>query len=91
MKLRVTTPARREYQEAANYLIEHSPPAARQFVEIIEAAFRNLRDNPNMGRKVDEKGVRALVLSSVPYKIFYRIDGDTIMVASIFHTSREPE
>ena len=31
-----------------------------------------------------------LVLSSIPYKIIYEIDGDTISILSIFHTSRNP-
>ncbi len=91
MKIRRAARANREFQEAADFLIERNPAAARAFAEAIDTAYRNLRDNPKLGRETDEPPTRQLVLSTFPYKIFYEIEGDTLVILSIFHTSRKPE
>ncbi len=90
MKLRLTTPALHEYREAAEFLIEKNPHAARVFSETMETAFQNLRANPKLGRTTDNPPVRQLVLSNFPYKLFYETRNDTIVILSIFHTSRNP-
>ncbi len=91
MKIRLTSRANREFQQAADFLIERNPSVARQFATTLELAFQNLRDNPKMGHKTDDETVRVLVLTSIPFKIFYEIDVDTITILSIFHSSRKPE
>ncbi len=91
MKVRLLSRANREFQEAADYLIEHSPPAARQFADVLEQSFQMLRDNPKMGKATGRQGTRVLILSTVPYKIFYKVEGDTIAIVSIFHSSRKPK
>ncbi len=90
MKIRLSSEANHDIQQAADFLIARNPAAARQFVDTIDLAFKNLRDNPRMGRKTDDEPAYILVLSSIPYKIIYEIDGDTISILSIFHTSRNP-
>ena len=52
--------------------------------------FQNLCDTPKIGRQTEKDGVYVLVLSSIPFKIFYEIDADMIVILSVFHTSRDP-
>ncbi len=91
MIIRRTQRADQEFREAADFLIERNPAAARAFAEAIDGAYRNLLQNPKFGRLTDRSPVRQLVLSTFPYKIFYRIEDDALVILSIFHTSRNPE
>ena len=43
---------------------------------------------PGMGAKVDETGLRRLVVSDTPYVIFYRVFPDHVNIRAVFHTSQ---
>jgi len=45
---------------------------------------------PQVGRLVDGRQHRRLPVLRYPYVIFYRIDGDEIIVLHIRHMSRRP-
>ncbi len=41
-----------------------------------------------MGVKVDETGLRKLVVSDSPYVVFYRVLADCVSIRGVFHTSQ---
>ena len=90
MKIRFASRALREINEMADYYLEHSPQGGVKVERAIKMRLRHLRTSPLLGRQVGEEGVRRLVVPKYPYKIFYRIEDDTIEVLSVFHTSRDP-
>ena len=92
MKLRRSARANREFAQAADYLIEQNPAAARRFAAAIELALRNIQEHPKIGTVTNAGSgqYRQYTLSNYPYKIFYRLESDTIFIISIFHTAQDP-
>jgi len=69
----------------ADYLAGLSHDAAENTITRIQKAVLLLRDFPNMGTKVDETGLRRLVVSDTPYVIFYRVVSDSVSIRGVFH------
>lgn len=61
------------------------------FADTLETAFDTMVEFPNIGKLTELRPVRAVVLSEFPYKIFYRVDGDLVIIESVFHTSQDPD
>ena len=91
MRVRFTSPAAEDYAEAADFLIEKNPVAARSFLVAIDTVLNDLLLFPHSGRMTEKEGVRVRTLTGFPYRIYYELDGDTIVILSVFHTSRNPE
>jgi len=72
----------------ADNLAGLSRDAAENTINRIQKAVLRLRDFPNIGTKVDETGLRRLVVSDTPYVIFYRVLSDHISIRGVFHTSQ---
>ena len=61
---------------------------AARFVEAVDRAATLLSDNPYLGTARND-GTRGLVLTGVPYTMYYVIKRDRIIVAAIAHHSRQ--
>lgn len=61
----------------AGHIAQYSPQAALAVVRDLRARCSSLQDFPMRGRRYNAV-YRALV--AAPYLIFYRIDGDTIVI-----------
>ena len=90
MNLELSPRAQRDLDETANYLIAESLVAARMFADTIEATFENLKAHPKMGRQTNNRELRVFPLTTFHFNIFYRIDGETLIIETIFHTAQEP-
>jgi toxin ParE1/3/4 len=87
----ITVWARKAYEDLdgiANYLSVLSPRAAEQTISHIQQAVNMLADFPGLGTKIDETGLRRLVVSGTPYVIFYRAFLDRVNIRAIFHASQ---
>ncbi|MGD0693864.1 MAG: type II toxin-antitoxin system RelE/ParE family toxin [Terriglobia bacterium] len=71
-----------------DYLADLSPDAARATIDRIQKAVLLLGEFPYIGTKVDETGLRKLVLSDTPYVIFYRVLSEHVSIRGVFHTSQ---
>jgi len=71
-----------------DYLADLSPDAAQATIDRIQKAVLLLGEFPSMGTKVDETGLRKLVLSDTPYVIFYRVLPEHVSIRGVFHTSQ---
>ena len=91
MRVRLTSQAHRELERIGEFLIERSPATARGLVSALDAVFSRLRQMPYHGRATTKPAVRYIILPRYPFKVFYRVVGDTIEVLSIFHTSQAPD
>ena len=74
MKVRYTATARRELSEAVDYLIEHAPAVAGDFVDSIEYALAELSRNPYSAQQTEQQGVRRKYIRRFRYGIFYTVD-----------------
>ena len=90
MRLRLTTRAYKELENISVYWEERNPNTAAALFAVFERMFDGLIAMPYRGTKTDIPEVRCVVIPRFPYKVFYRISGQTIEVLSIFHTSRNP-
>jgi plasmid stabilization system protein ParE len=58
--------------------------------ERIQTLFLLLAQHPYAGQATDLPGVRRLSVSPYPYRIFYRVAGDEVVVQRMRNTSRRP-
>jgi toxin ParE1/3/4 len=83
--------AKRAYDDLdgiANYLAGLSNNAAERTIDRIQKAVLLVGEFPNMGAKVDETGLRKLVVSDTPYVVFYRVLAGCVSIRGVFHASQ---
>lgn len=66
--------------------------AARQGLELrLRQVFERIANQPNAAREVVQRpGVRVLPLVRYPYKVFYRVRSDSVLILHIRHAARQP-
>jgi len=67
----------------ADYLAGLSPGAAERAINRIQRAVSMLGHFPDLGAKIDETGLRRLVISGTPYVVFYRVFPSEIDIRAI--------
>lgn len=85
----------RDLEESATFLALDSPPDAERGVGRIEQRAATLETSPARGRVVPDlarfqmRTWRQLVIR--PYRLVYRIEGDTVVVLAVFDARRDLE
>jgi len=69
---------------------ERSPGLETAFFRTFEVAAKGLADHPERYRKVMGE-VRRIILPRFPYVVFYRFDGEEVVVLSVQHERRSPD
>jgi toxin ParE1/3/4 len=90
MPYRLSALAERDLDEIWSYVAEDtSPAAADRLVDVIIDRFELLTAHPGMGRVRPEFGadVRSFVVEN--YVLYYRFEGDDVLVARILHGRRD--
>ena len=90
MKVRYTSRAFAEREKIFLYLEERSPEAARKVVGRIVGRIRALEHNPYSGRRTDRGDLYTFWVAATTYRVYYRIDGDDVVIIHIRHTSQRP-
>src|SRR5438045_9354918 len=70
--------AKAETDEVEAFLEEHSPSAARRFVEAMARAYQLLSEHPDIGTMGDRPGTRRLVVGH--YIVSYRRRGEHVQI-----------
>ena len=73
--------AKAETDEVEAFLEEHSPSAARRFVEAMARAYQLLSEHPDIGTMGDRPGTRRLVVGN--YIVSYRRRGDNVEIFAV--------
>ncbi|HEV3437163.1 MAG TPA: type II toxin-antitoxin system RelE/ParE family toxin [Gemmata sp.] len=81
--------AREEFDAAANWYENRKKGLGRAFTLAISQVIERIATNPQIHAVVYED-VRKAVVRSYPYCVFYREERGTLLVLSVFHTSRDP-
>lgn len=89
MRVVWTEPALDGIARAYDYIFDFNPSAAAHVAETLRREGDSLVHFPHRGRMVPKTNMRELV-SAYPYIIRYRIDGDTVIILRVRHTSRRP-
>ena len=91
MSVLFTPSARTQFLAAIAYIRRDSPGAARRFRERAEQILRRLEKFADSGRVIPEfpeLPYREVIVP--PYRFFYRREGDTIWIASVWHGAQLP-
>jgi plasmid stabilization system protein ParE len=81
--------ARAEFDDAADWYEQRRPGLGPVFTEAVQDILDSIAAMPRM-HAVVYKDVRKAVVSGYPYIVLYREDQGTLLVVSVFHTSRDP-
>ena len=83
-RLRFTASATRDLRRLRDFIAEHDPAAATRVSQRLGKTIRPLRDQPALGREVEElPDVRELVARD--YIVRYRVRDDDVVVLRIWH------
>ena len=81
--------ARAEFDNGADWYEERQPGLGTRFTLAVNAVLERVAQNPKMHQVVLDDARKA-VIRGFPYCVYYRADGDSVVVLSVFHTSRDP-
>lgn len=85
--------AQKDLNEIAAYIAADNPEAAYRVIDAIEITAISIRDNFNIGRKVESSlynDLRLLPCSGFAnYQIYYRTQDEDVFVVRILHKARD--
>lgn len=87
MRVRWLRTALRNLDEEASFIAADDAVAAGLVVERVLWAVAQLAEQPGLGRPGRVPGTRELIVSKTRYIVPYRVQGDTVEVLRVFHTS----
>jgi plasmid stabilization system protein ParE len=90
MRVRYTPRARADLDIVYSYLNERSPAAASAVLKRIRQRIDRLADFPLMAPMTELTGVRALSIVRYPYKAYYRIANDEVLILHVRDSRRAP-
>ncbi len=87
MRLRFTSRAATDLQRLRAFIAQDDPPAARRQIDALRRSIRNLLEQPQMGREIDESsGMRQWIAG---YVVRYFVDDHILTVNRIWHGREE--
>jgi len=78
-----------DLDEAAAFISQDNPQAAKRQVKRIWDAARLLSDHPDAGRPGRVHGTRELVVADTPFILPYRVVGNTVQILRVLHGARQ--
>ncbi len=90
MRLRYTSTALRQIEDALSYLAARSPGGAAGLRDRILAAAALIREHPHAGQATSRPAARRVVLAPYPYVLFYRVSAGDVVVTRLRHAARRP-
>ena len=88
MRIAYTRRALSQLASVYEYLSVRSPQAAHNVRASIRATIARLVHMPMLGKLTDEPGVHVLIEPEYLYRVFYSIEGETVTVIRILHSSQ---
>jgi toxin ParE1/3/4 len=91
MKVVYTAAALKELDEIAEWLSTHYPTIALAVEWRIRNVVARIARWPMSARRSGKRpGVRVVPVGRYPYKIFYKVTGDTVEILHVHHAARQP-
>jgi toxin ParE1/3/4 len=89
LRIEYSDTAKADLESIKSYIAEDNPAAAERTIARILQSIRFLKDFPRLGRVGLLPDTRELSIIGLPYRAVYRIEGDTVLVATIVHGARQ--
>src|SRR5262245_25284343 len=90
LKLSLSPRAASDLTAIRDYLVARSPRGADNVRTAIATTLSVLSDFPRAGRNRPELEARSIGVQRYPYTIYYRIEGDEIVVVHVRDDRRRP-
>ena len=90
MRVRWLAQALRNLDDEASFIAQDDPKAAQLVLQRILDSIAMLPEQPGIGRPGRVPGTRELIVLRTRYIVPYRVQGQTIEILRLFHTSRRP-
>jgi plasmid stabilization system protein ParE len=87
--LRVLPEAEEELAEAAAWYEAKRTGLGVELIAVVDRAFEEIADAP-LALWCDDRPYRGKIVTRFPYKIFFRVEGETVLVMAVAHASRRP-
>jgi plasmid stabilization system protein ParE len=81
--------AEQETDEAVAWYEEREPGLGLRLLHDLDVAYAAIARRPELFPPVGA-GFRRALLRTFPYAVFFELDGDMVVVHSVFHCSRKP-
>jgi plasmid stabilization system protein ParE len=78
-----------EIEEAVEWYRQHSAATAVKFSEAVATGLLAIGEDP-LRYPMVYRHMRRLNIASFPYGLFYRVEGDEVIVLACFHGRRDP-
>ena len=90
MRVRYSSRARDDLDQIYSYLNERSPVAATAVLRRIHGRVLQLADSPLLGPATEIADVRGLSVGRYPYKAYYHVMKDEVLILHIRDLRRAP-
>ena len=90
MKVRILSPAEREFVEAVDYYNRQRPGLGFEFASEVQSALTRIALAPNAWPRVSPR-MRRCKVRRFPYGILFQVRADEVVVSVIMHLSRDPQ
>ena len=91
LKVRFHLRAEADLQTIHDYLIQHANPRSAERVRThLLQKIKRLSRLPYMGMATGEADIRILAPTRYPYRVYYVIQSDEVVILHIRHTARSP-
>ncbi|MDA3799182.1 MAG: type II toxin-antitoxin system RelE/ParE family toxin [Kiritimatiellae bacterium] len=87
--VRFLAPAEQEMLDAAMYYELQAPGLVSDFLDKIETALQDIRENPERFMVI-KSNTRRRLIHRFPYALLYRIEPNEIVIQATMHLSRRP-
>ena len=89
MKIRLDAQAKSDLKEIRDYLLQHArETAANRVRDHLRTRIARLAKTPAIGVRTTDPNVRILSPAKYPYRIYFSVQPDTIVILHIRHTAR---
>ncbi len=85
----VSPAALHDLEEIRDYIAKDSPPRATKQIEKLYDRFHTLASMPGAGRLRPNLGADVRSFAIAPYVVFYRLQGDVVLVMRVLHGARD--
>lgn len=79
-----------DVEDAFRWYEAQQPGLGEAFVQAVDAAIACILEFPNACPAV-HRGARRYLIERFPYCLYYRIEGDGVIVVALMHAARDPE